>query len=203
MPHEFQPAREVAPLRLDGRCSWRGSGIPFVYPRAQATAGRLGATIRSYCLCAWSIYKLQIGRLQGPRPIASHAAAIARFDRARRLWPWCRVTGRRHVKAVMAGARIGGDRALPKGLRHGYGRGLPSYRPAAPGPALARAFAKLRHEGWTTRMSKAAEPSDRIILVLEPLPALSSDQTMAGFTGRTRPAALASRYLASSGRSSW
>jgi integrase/recombinase XerD len=38
----------------------------------------------------------------------------------RRLWPWCRVTGWRHVKAVMAAARIGGDCAMPKGLRHGF-----------------------------------------------------------------------------------
>lgn len=38
----------------------------------------------------------------------------------RQLWPWCRVTGWRHVKAVMAAAAIGGDCAMPKGLRHGF-----------------------------------------------------------------------------------
>ena len=39
---------------------------------------------------------------------------------ARRLWPWCRVTGWRHVKAVMAAAGVAGDCAMPKGLRHGF-----------------------------------------------------------------------------------
>jgi integrase len=42
-------------------------------------------------------------------------------DRAtRRIWRWCRVTGWRHVKAVMASAGVAGDCAMPKGLRHGF-----------------------------------------------------------------------------------
>ena len=38
----------------------------------------------------------------------------------RRLRLCCRVTGWRHVKAVMAAARIGGDCSMPKGLRRGF-----------------------------------------------------------------------------------
>jgi integrase len=42
-------------------------------------------------------------------------------DRAgRRLWPWCRQTGWRHIKAIMAAANIVGDCAMPKGLRHSF-----------------------------------------------------------------------------------
>jgi integrase/recombinase XerD len=37
------------------------------------------------------------------------------------LWPWCRQTGWRKVKQVMARARIRGPQASPKGLRHGFG----------------------------------------------------------------------------------
>lgn len=38
-----------------------------------------------------------------------------------RLWNWCRQTGWRRVKGVMARARIAGPQASPKGLRHGFG----------------------------------------------------------------------------------
>jgi integrase/recombinase XerD len=38
-----------------------------------------------------------------------------------RLWEWCRQTGWRRVKSVMARARIKGLQASPKGLRHGFG----------------------------------------------------------------------------------
>ena len=38
-----------------------------------------------------------------------------------RLWGWCRQTGWRRVKAVMAAAGIEGPHACPKGLRHAYG----------------------------------------------------------------------------------
>jgi integrase/recombinase XerD len=37
------------------------------------------------------------------------------------LWGWCRQTGWRRVKDVMAQARITGPQASPKGLRHGFG----------------------------------------------------------------------------------
>ena len=43
-----------------------------------------------------------------------------------RLWPWCRQTAWRHVKATMAAAGIVGTQASPKGLRrvgHGEHRG--------------------------------------------------------------------------------
>jgi len=38
-----------------------------------------------------------------------------------RLWPWCRQTGWRRVKRVMAEARVHGPQAVPKGLRHKFG----------------------------------------------------------------------------------
>lgn len=37
------------------------------------------------------------------------------------LWPMCRITAWRQVKAIMAQAGIAGKQATPKGLRHGYG----------------------------------------------------------------------------------
>lgn len=40
---------------------------------------------------------------------------------AKRIWPFCRRTGYRIIKAVMAHAEIEGPRSCPKGLRHGYG----------------------------------------------------------------------------------
>ncbi|WP_313030558.1 site-specific integrase [Brucella sp.] len=40
----------------------------------------------------------------------------------RKLWQWSRVTAWRHIKAVMADAKIqDGPHTSPKGLRHGYG----------------------------------------------------------------------------------
>lgn len=36
------------------------------------------------------------------------------------LWPWCRMTGYRRVKEVMASAKVVGPHATPKGLRHGF-----------------------------------------------------------------------------------
>jgi integrase/recombinase XerD len=39
----------------------------------------------------------------------------------KRLWPWSRTTGWRHVKQIMAAAGITGAHATPKGLRHGFG----------------------------------------------------------------------------------
>lgn len=37
------------------------------------------------------------------------------------LWPWCRMTGYRKIKSVMADAGIAGEWANPKGLRHAFG----------------------------------------------------------------------------------
>lgn len=37
------------------------------------------------------------------------------------LWPFSRVMGWKHVKAVIQAANIGGLHATPKGLRHGFG----------------------------------------------------------------------------------
>jgi hypothetical protein len=36
-------------------------------------------------------------------------------------WAWSRTTAWRHVKAVMATARVAGTPAAPKGLHHGFG----------------------------------------------------------------------------------
>lgn len=36
------------------------------------------------------------------------------------LWPWARMTGYRHVKALMKEAGVAGVQASPKGLRHGF-----------------------------------------------------------------------------------
>ena len=38
-----------------------------------------------------------------------------------RIWPWCRQTGWRHIKHLMAEAGIRGSQATAKGLRHGFG----------------------------------------------------------------------------------
>lgn len=38
-----------------------------------------------------------------------------------RLFPWCRQTAWRHIRALMARAGINGPQATPKGLRHGFG----------------------------------------------------------------------------------
>ncbi len=38
-----------------------------------------------------------------------------------RIWPWCRTTAWKHVKACMATADIVGTRACPKALRHSLG----------------------------------------------------------------------------------
>lgn len=42
---------------------------------------------------------------------------------ARRLWPWCRQTGWRIIKRVMARSGISGIAASPRCLRHGFGVG--------------------------------------------------------------------------------
>lgn len=38
-----------------------------------------------------------------------------------RIWPWCRTTAWKHVKACMAAAGIKGIGACPKALRHSFG----------------------------------------------------------------------------------
>ena len=40
-----------------------------------------------------------------------------------RLWPCCRTTAWRHIKAAMADSGIAGRHACPRGLRHGFGVG--------------------------------------------------------------------------------
>lgn len=57
-----------------------------------------------------------------PRKLMKELVALAR-ERGPddQLWPWCRQTGWRHIKAVMAEAGIVGPQASPKGLRHQFG----------------------------------------------------------------------------------
>ena len=42
-------------------------------------------------------------------------------DQEARLWPWCRTTGWKYVKAVMRDAEIPAFCATPKALRHAFG----------------------------------------------------------------------------------
>lgn len=57
-----------------------------------------------------------------PREVMERLTALAK-GRAQdeRLWPWCRQTGWRKVKGVMADAGVAGVQATAKGLRHGFG----------------------------------------------------------------------------------
>ena len=52
------------------------------------------------------------------RELVAHTWTMERQDA---IWPWCRQTAWRHVKDLMAAARIDGPQATPKGLRHGFG----------------------------------------------------------------------------------
>jgi integrase/recombinase XerD len=52
------------------------------------------------------------------RDLAKAAQPLAPTDR---LFPWCRQTGWRIIKATMEKAKIEGPQASPKGLRHQYG----------------------------------------------------------------------------------
>lgn len=50
-------------------------------------------------------------------------AAAQRDGECARLWPCCRATAWRRVKAAMEAAGIHGRQACPRGLRHGFGVG--------------------------------------------------------------------------------
>lgn len=52
------------------------------------------------------------------RELAALAKELAPDER---LWPWCRQTAWRRIKAIMASAQIDGPQAMPKGLRHKFG----------------------------------------------------------------------------------
>jgi len=47
--------------------------------------------------------------------------ALSHIGEDDRLWPWSRMTGYRRITEVMREAKIAGDWATPKGLRHGFG----------------------------------------------------------------------------------
>jgi len=63
------------------------------------------------------------------RAIPLPAAVLAVVRRAagnaitlpdQRIWPWCRATGWKRIKEVLAAAGVAGPHASPKGLRHGF-----------------------------------------------------------------------------------
>lgn len=57
-----------------------------------------------------------------PRGLMRELAALAHdLEPDERLWGWCRQTAWRHIKEVMADARIIGPQAMPRGLRHQFG----------------------------------------------------------------------------------
>lgn len=57
-----------------------------------------------------------------PAPLMNELLALAiGVDPKARLWPWCRQTGWRRIKRLMAEAEIHGPQASPKGLRHQFG----------------------------------------------------------------------------------
>ena len=56
-----------------------------------------------------------------PSLLADLLGYARRRAASERMWPWCRQTAWRHVKATMAAAGIVGTQASPKGLRHGFG----------------------------------------------------------------------------------
>jgi integrase/recombinase XerD len=78
-----------------------------------------------------SIETLKRRKRQGPLPSGGLNELDREFhlreaqrdpDRANeRIWRWSRTTAWRRVKEVMAAAGISGMRAMPKGLRHGFG----------------------------------------------------------------------------------
>ena len=60
-------------------------------------------------------------------PIPSSVMAIVRSAcpaelsaKEARIWPWCRATGWKRIKEVLAAARVEGAHASPKGLRHAF-----------------------------------------------------------------------------------
>lgn len=57
-----------------------------------------------------------------PQDVMEHIAEVHTLSgqSAERLWPWCRTTGYKRVKAVMQKAGIEGPQACPKGVRHGF-----------------------------------------------------------------------------------
>lgn len=57
------------------------------------------------------------------RHFALEAAQCDAESSRRPLWPWCRQTGWRIIKRVMAQAGIHGRLASPRGLRHAFGIG--------------------------------------------------------------------------------
>ena len=57
-----------------------------------------------------------------PRPVMAELLRFASAVRSeQRLWPWCRQTGWRRIKRLMADAGVAGPQATPKGLRHQFG----------------------------------------------------------------------------------
>lgn len=92
----------------------------------------------------------------------------------RRLWPWCRQTGWRHVKAMMTAAGVAGDCAMPKGLRHAFA--VAAFQASIPPNLVQRwmGHASLRTTAIYAEISGAEEmefarrmwePQDRVAIV--------------------------------------
>ena len=120
-------------------------------PRFLAAASRADAPTRTFCYllaitgCRVSeALELTVGQLDGetcrvvfrtlkrrklafraipvpPEFMADLVQLAGQQPATTRLWAWCRQTGWRRVKSVMAEAGIEGTQASPKGLRHGFG----------------------------------------------------------------------------------
>jgi integrase len=52
--------------------------------------------------------------------VVRRAAENATVLPDQRIWPWCRATGWKRIKEVLAAAGVVGSHASPKGLRHGF-----------------------------------------------------------------------------------
>jgi integrase len=76
------------------------------------------------------------------------------------LWPWCRTTAWKRVKAVMAAADICGTQACPKGLRHGFGVGTIQ----APVPeTMVQKWLGHAHLSTTAIYTNAVGPEERAL----------------------------------------
>lgn len=78
----------------------------------------------------------------------------------RRLWPWHRTTAWRLIRRLMTGQQIGGVRAAPRGLRHGFG--IAALQAGVPLNILQRWFGHARLE-TTSIYADALGREERVI----------------------------------------
>ena len=92
--------------------------------------------------------KLTFRHVPVPKPLLTALLAHADGrDPHALLFPWCRQTGWRRIKALMDAAAISGPQATPKGLRHQFGcRGVSNQVPeSSVGKWLGHANPKSTH----------------------------------------------------------